>query len=535
MTATVVGDELRALLDEPGREVAVLDVRAPAARAGGHIALSSGLPLHDLEHRVRQVVPRLDTTVVLVSEPELDERAARILARLGYTDVVVVQDGLAGWTSAGGRLYTGTNVRSKTLGEWIEKHFGTETVDAETVLRWRAEGTDVVVLDSRPHSEYLHHHIPGGFDTGGGSELAYRGLQRITDPETTVVVNCAGRTRGIVGAQSLINTGIPNRVYSLHNGLPAWGWAGGGIETGPGTALDAPADVPAYLIDWAATTLGTLGVQVVDETSALPTTADARTTYLIDIRTPEEFAAGTLPGARHVQGGQLVQAADEHLAVIGARVVLADTPDLVRAASTAQWLHYLHRGPIEVTAIRPENASPPQPQSHTLPEVPEISGAELARELESGSPPTVFDLRSAREYELGHLPGSIHARREHLRDAARGHGPIVLIGGDPLDSTTDVGVDLQSGSTAGYRPHFAASDLLETGHDVRVVTNGPSSVPADPTASDPRYTGEIADRVGPPPFGPARDAWYRDYFDWEYALLAHSEGDRDFDFQTEAP
>ncbi len=530
MTATISGAELRALLDEQGREVALLDVRAPAVRAAGHIAVSSGLPLHDLEHRIRQAIPRTDTTVVLASDPELDERAAALLARLGYTDVVIVRDGLAGWTSAGGRLYTGTNVRSKALGEWIEKRFGTATVEAETVARWRVEGADVVVLDSRPHAEYLHHHIPGGVDTGGGPELAYRGLQRITGPETTIVVNCAGRTRGIVGAQSLINTGISNRVYSLRNGTPAWGWAGERFESGPGTAPEAPARVPANLIDWAATTLERIGARIVDPPPASPS-GDAHTTYLIDVRTPGEFAAGTVAGARHVQGGQLVQATDEHIPVIGARVVLVDTPDLVRAAGTVQWLRYLHRGPIEVTVVRLEIATPPRPESPTLPEVPEISGADLARELGSGSPPTVFDLRSSREYELGHLPGSIHARREHLRSAARGLGRIVLVGGDLQDSTAEVGTDLQSGGTAGYRPHFAALDLLDAGFDVRVVAEGPSSVPVRPTTAEPRYAGEVADRVGPPPFGPERDAWYRDYFEWEYSLLRDSEGDRDFDFE----
>ncbi|WP_245718054.1 rhodanese-like domain-containing protein [Nocardia miyunensis] len=226
-----------------------------------------------------------------------------------------------------------------------------------------------------------------------------------------------------------------------------------------------------------------------------------------------------------------MQTTDEHLAVIDARVVLVDTPDLVRAASTVQWLHYLHRGPIEVAVVRPEVASPPQPYSPALPEAPEISGADLARELESASPPNVFDLRSSREYEAGHLPGSIHARREHLRSAARGSGRIVLVGDDLTESAADVGTDLQAGAGVTYRPHFAARDLLDAGHDVRVVTGGPSSVPVASTAADPRYAADVADRVGPPPFGPERDAWYRDYFEWEYALLGNSEGDPDFDFE----
>jgi hypothetical protein len=33
-------------------------------------------------------------------------------------------------------------------------------------------------------------------------------------------VNCAGRTRSIIGTQSLINAGVPNPVTALRNGIP---------------------------------------------------------------------------------------------------------------------------------------------------------------------------------------------------------------------------------------------------------------------------------------------------------------------------
>jgi len=45
-----------------------------------------------------------------------------------------------------------------------------------------------------------------------GAELVYRIRELAPDPNTFVVVNCAGRTRSIVGAQTLIDAGIPNRV-----------------------------------------------------------------------------------------------------------------------------------------------------------------------------------------------------------------------------------------------------------------------------------------------------------------------------------
>ncbi len=528
---TITAAHLRQLLDEVAHEVAVLDLRSPAARAEGHLALSAGLPLHDLEQQVTLLVPRRATTVVLVSDdPETDAAGWHALRGLGYRDVTALAGGTAAWQAAGQRLYTGTNVRSKTLGEWIEQRFGTRTVDAETVARWRAAGEDVVVLDSRPHGEYLHHHIPGGYDTGGGAELAYRGLQVVGGPETRIVVNCAGRTRGIVGAQSLVNTGIAHEVYSLRNGTPAWGWAGLPLESGAGNPLPAPGQTPEALRSWARTTLESAGATVLDAAALQELRADtSRTTYLLDVRSPAEVEAGTVAGARAVQGGQLVQGSDEHLAVRRARVVLVDSEELVRAASTVQWLRYLHDGEIHVVVLEPALVGEPARSSAPLPSVAEVSPTELAGELAGEEPPLVLDLRSSTAYRAAHLPGSVHARREHLAAAVPDGRRVVLVG-EGAAASRDVARDLQATASEAYRPHFAAADLDRAGVDVRVLRGGPGDVPVALTAADPQFTGPVVDLTGPPPFGPERDAWYREYFAWEHSLVPGAAGDRDVDF-----
>ena len=522
MPTTVTGADLRRLIDDD-LELAVLDLRSPLERTTGHLARSAGIPLHELEQRIRVLVPRLDTPIVLASGRSLDEQGARILEQLGYTVVGILEAGLDSWTEAGGRVYTGTNVRSKTLGEWIEHTFGTATIDSATVDGWRAEGRDVVVLDSRPHAEYVHHHIPGGLDTGGGAELAYRGLPAVPGPDTTIVVNCAGRTRGIVGAQSLINTGITNPVYSLHNGTPAWtwagleldkgvdttgagGWSGHGVE-GDGELLAAPTEVSDGLRKWAQQTLESAGVELVDGPRLGELVGDAaHTTYVIDVRTPEEHAAGHVPGSRHVQGGQLVQGTDEALAVHHARVVLVDTEDLVRSASTVQWLRYLHDGPVLVHVHDGSAATVPV-ATVDLPAVPLATSGDLAG---AGA---VLDLRSSSSYAAGHLPGSVHARREHLPALVPTlTGPVVLVG------------------DTHYRPHFAAADVQGLG-DVRVLDGGIEAWDGERTTADPQHAGDVVDQTGPPPFGPERDAWYREYFEWEYSLVPSSEGDDDFAFE----
>ncbi|QIG45853.1 sulfurtransferase [Nocardioides anomalus] len=509
MPTTTSGAELRALLDDPDRELAVLDLRSPLERTTGHLALSAGLPYHDLEQRVHELVPHHATTIVLASGRPLDDRGAALLEALGYRDVRLLEDGLDSWTAAGERLYTGTNVRSKTLGEWIEAEFSTRTIDSETVQAWRDAGEDVVVLDSRPHTEYVHHHVAGGLDTGGGAELAYRGLQAVSGPDTKIVVNCAGRTRGIVGAQSLVNTGIVNPVYSLHNGTPAWGWAGLTIEGGDGQPLAAPAEIGDDLRKWAQQTLESADAEVIGAARLAELQADAgRTTYVIDVRRPEEHAAGHVRGSRSVQGGQLVQGTDEQLAVRRSTVVLVDTEDLLRSASTVQWLRYLHDGPLRVLVVDESAGTEPTPTP--LPEVPVVS----ADALRPGD--RVLDLRSSEAYAAGHLPGSVHARREHLAELLR-DAPAVLVG------------------DASYQPHFAAAEANAAGASVQVLDGGVEAVADRLTDADPQYAGDVVDQTGPPPFGPDRDQWYRDYFDWEYSLVPASTGDRDFAFEEKRP
>ncbi|MCH1868520.1 rhodanese-like domain-containing protein [Nocardioides sp. CFH 31398] len=518
---------LRSLLTGPdshGRELAVLDVRSPLARSRGHLARSSGVPLHGLEERVTALVPRRSTPVVLASDPDLDAWAARVLAGLGYDDVSLLDGGAAGWAAAGERLHTGSGVRPKTLGEQVERDLGTPTVDAATVEGWRAAGEDVVVLDARPHAEYVHHHVPGGLDTGGGAELALRALPALAAlPATTrVVVNCAGRTRGIVGAQTLRELGVVQPVHSLHHGLPAWGWAGLDVESGAREALPAPGDVPDDVRARARAALGALGVPVVD----LPVAEEGgRTTYLVDVRSPAEHAAGVVAGARGIQGGQLVQATDDHLAVLGARVVLVDSDDLVRAATTARWLRPLHDGPLAVAVhdpglVGPSPAPPAPPAVPVLPPGTVPDGDDL-----------VLDLRTSAHYREGHLPGAVLSRRDDLPALTTGvDGRVVLVGGGGLPAPE--GHDLQAPPRHPVEAAWAAAELRGAGVDAVVLSWSPD-LPA--TTDDERVAGgEVVDHVGPPDFGPARDAWYRDYFAWEHALLDLTAGDPDFAFDLTA-
>jgi rhodanese-related sulfurtransferase len=160
--------------------------------------------------------------------------------------------------------------------------------------------------------------IPTGQSAPGG-ELVYRAFDAIRSPETLVVVNCAGRTRSIIGAQSLINAGLPNPVQALRNGTI------GCLDLVHGKDAQLPAPGPeghAKARDAARGMAVRAGVPWIGWLQLARWRADrTRTLYQLDVRTPEEFAAGHIPGFRHAAGGQLVQATDDYVGVRGARIV----------------------------------------------------------------------------------------------------------------------------------------------------------------------------------------------------------------------
>ena len=106
---------------------------------------------------------------------------------------------------------------------------------------------------------------------------------------------------------------------------------------------------------------------------------------MLDIRTPEEFAAGHLPIAVHAPGGQLLQATDQWMAVRGARVVLVDDTE-VRAMVIAHWLGQMGWDTAVLSGGAPAwselaDLQPPPPRWPTLlPDLPTIAPGDLGED-----------------------------------------------------------------------------------------------------------------------------------------------------------
>jgi rhodanese-related sulfurtransferase len=517
---------VRAALIE-GREMALLDVREEGPYSRGHPLFAVSLPLSRIELKVLDLVPRSDAPIVLYDDGGgLVARAEARLAALGYTNVARLDGGLDGWRRAGGEVFIDVNVPSKAFGELVESRRHTPSLSAKEVDRLIAEQADVVVLDSRRFEEYRTMSIPTGTSVPGG-ELVLRLHDLAPRPETTVIVNCAGRTRSIIGTQSLINAGVPNPVFALRNGTIGWTLAGLDLDRGAGRRFpELSAAARAAALNRARALAERAGVRSVNRDTLEQWRREPKgfTLFLLDVRNPEEFEAGHLPGFRSAPGGQLVQATDEWVGVRHAHLVLADD-DGVRASLAASWLiqmgwrnvHVLEggiaAGELELGPRPPRR--PPFPATDVLTLAPKTLAAVLDET-------DVVDLTTSPRHTAGHVPGAWFVVRARLAEALH---------------RLPAGRRLVLTSCDGTLARYAAADLADLAdRPVAVLAGGTRAWEA---AGLPIERGllravEEVDDVYKRPYEGTDNAAaaMQAYLDWEFGLVEQLARDGTHGFQV---
>ena len=464
----VSATELRRMLDD-GEELALLDVREEGTFFKSHLLLAVSLPLSRLELKLADLVPRRGTRTVLCDAGDgLAERAAVKMAGWGYDDIAILEGGVAAWGKAGFELFSGMNVPSKAFGEFVEHEYGTPSISAEELKAMMDAGEKLVVLDSRPMDEFNLMNIPRGICCPGG-ELAYRIHEMVPSPDTTIVVNCAGRTRSIIGAQALIDAGVENKVVALRNGTMGWHLAG--LQLEHGNTRKAP-EVTTGGIEKArkaaAAVAARFGVQTIDARTlqAWRDESDRRTLYILDVRSPEEYEAGHLPGSISAPGGQLVQATDRWAGTRNARIVLVDDTG-VRATMAAHFLVQMRwdarvlEGGLPATGLEIGPRVAPAIGDADA-EIGEISPAELQKAVEKGGV-VVIDLADSRRYRKEHIPGAWWAVRSRLDKAlarlwagelfviTSDDGALARLGAADLQHRTSTPVKVLAGGTAAWK------------------------------------------------------------------------------------
>ncbi len=518
--------ELRARLHDGG-EIAVVDAREEGSFHHRHLLMASCLPLSRLELIAAALLPRRSAPIVVCDDDGgaggVAERAADRLIAGGWSDVSILAGGVSAWEAAGYPVYSGVHVPSKAFAEVVEHEYGTPWISAEELAERQKNSGPMVIFDSRSYEEYHSNSIPGAVSVPG-AELVYRFHEMVPSPDTFVVVNCGGRTRSIIGAQALIDAGVPNRVVSLKDGTMAWHLAG--FEVVAGAERRAPevsAAGVAAARQRAEAVARRYGVPAIDRATLAEwqREADRRTLYVLDVRDPAEYRAGHLPGSLMAPGGQLVQETDSWLGIWGARVVLVDDTG-VRARMTASWLrrmgwdaavldHGLDGAVLEQGMPAIDTGMFPL----AGPEPAAVSPGELA--ADPGA--VVVDLGLSRRHREGHIPGAWFAIRARLGAAL-----------DKLPASGELVLTSEDGAIA----RFAAAEIGAR-RRVKVLAGGTAAWQA---AGLPLETGmaKLADEPDDVSLSardrPAeRERYMREYLAWEIDLVNQIARDDDCRFR----
>ncbi len=502
---------VKAMLSD-GEELALIDLREELTFSQNHLLWARNVPLSRLELRFARLVPRLTTRIVLCDDNDgLVARAAEILTRAGYTNLSYLDGGIAAWIKAGLITFSGMHVPSKAFGEFIEHHSGTPSISADELNAMMRANTDMVVLDSRPFDEYSRVSIPTGINVPG-AELVLRVHDIVPSPATTIVVNCAGRTRSIIGAQSLINAGVPNKVVALRNGTMGWHLAG--LTTDHGKSTRAP-NVTGAGLAWAKAATENVArkfnVQRIDRATLDRWRADTtRTLYIFDVRDPTEYEAGHKPGALSAPGGQLVQATDLYAGTLGARIVLCDDKE-ARAVMTASWLKQM--GWKDVSVLPEAGVETGQPAANVLGAAPADAAIDISALMDIDDI-TIVDLSTSPQYRRGHLPGAWFAIRGRLALAL----PKIAVRGTLVLTSED-------GVLAGFAVEEARA---LTKAPVRYLKGGNAAWAAAgiPLSTDVKMADEPLD-VWLKPYERAGDPKnaMNEYLSWEVDLLERIKQD----------
>lgn len=500
-------------------EVAIIDIRTEQIFSRAHLLWGNSVPLSNIELDILERVPRLKTPIILCSGDGGDDpyiaRAASKLKVMGYSNISYLKNGLKGWADAGFEVFSGVNVPSKAFGEFVEHKYDTPRLPATELKRMLDEGDDIVVLDSRPMPEYNVMNIPTGIDVPG-AELALRVHDLVPSQETTVIVNCAGRTRSIIGCQSLKNAGIPNKVVALENGTMGWQLAG--FEVGQGNTATYDTLTAAGLdkaLKCAKGVKDRFGVKMVDAATLAGWQAEEdRTTYVLDVRDPAEFIDAHIPGSRSAPGGQLVQATDRFVGTLGARIVCVDD-NSVRAIMTAHWLVQigwdvcvLEPGSIEMTEVGAHVSTMP-----AIPDVATLSATELAARMIQVH---LIDLNDSVSHRVSHIPGSRFAIRASLPGNLAELSP-----GRPIVFT----------SRDGTLAKFAAADLIASNFDreLLVLEGGNEAWKASRLPMKAGFADNLDPQVDvwfkPYDNDEAQEDAMKEYLSWEINLVSQIERD----------
>ena len=320
-------------------EFSLVDIREIGQHTDGHPFFSISIPYSIFESRIIDLIPSKETLIILMDHNDgLSEIVEEITCDLGYRNIQILKDGVFGWKKAGYFLFKGIHVPSKAFGELVELKKNTPHIKPSELRKKINKKDNIIIVDGRPLEEFKKMNIPTGVCCPN-MEIPLRIQNEIND-KTEIIINCAGRTRSIIGAQNLINFGIKNKVKALENGTQGWTLSGYKLETNKIETLDL------NKIEYQKSKYRNSAVKIINKFNlkkinlrTLNSFLEEKTknTFIFNVTANQNFSENKMY-LKHAPGGQLIQATDSFVGVLNSKIILVDDGELLRASLTASWL-----------------------------------------------------------------------------------------------------------------------------------------------------------------------------------------------------
>jgi len=424
-------------------EVAFIDVREIGQHTNGHPFFSISIPYSLFEFNIKILVPNKQTRVILIDNNNgISDLVYNIAHQMGYSNISIIEGGVEEWVSAGYKLFDGINVPSKSFGELIEKYFHTPSITAKELAQKQKNNENYIVIDGRPFLEYNKMSIPKSICCPN-AELFFRVSSYIKDINTEIIINCAGRTRSIIGAQTLIDFGIKNKVKALENGTQGWFLSELSLDHNKNKYLEVlPNDLEIQQLQNKVLKLtNDLNIDLINLKKAQQLIIDKKkSTFIFDVTTSKTISI--TPGTiMNIPGGQLIQATDKYIGVWKATVILIDDGDLIRAGTTSFWLkkmgyevYILKEGLLKAQTLKFTKEI-----DHKLIDLDFINLEDLVKIKKQ----ILYDIRSSKDFCKMRIKNSIWLNRAHLyRKKTKTDDPIIIIT-DNLEKASLIVQDLK--------------------------------------------------------------------------------------------
>ncbi|HEY7167000.1 MAG TPA: rhodanese-like domain-containing protein [Candidatus Binatia bacterium] len=426
MSDWISATDLAALMSSDGL-YAVFDIRERGEFNESQISFATSLPRSQIEFRIGDLVPAPEIPVIVYGVGDGREQlAATTIENLGYANVSILTGGLSAWKDAHLLVVSGVNVPSKAFGERLQHQENVPEITPQELKALQETSADMVIFDLRTPEEYGRFCIPGAVNVPGGDLILRAGDLR-RHRTSNIIVNCAGRTRSIVGAAALRRLGVSN-ARALKNGTMGWVLAGFELESRPNRKTPEASEQSRDEAHSFASSLQqqeNIASITAGGVADLLDRQNQTATYLIDVRSEPEYESAHIEHSINVPGGQAVQRADDFIAVRNAKIVFV-SGESSRATMAAYWYRQLGFRDVAVLegGLRRWRESgfalasgipavQPLGVETALQQTRRIAPAEVHELLENSSP-LVLDVGSSADYERGHLPAARWISRSWL-------------------------------------------------------------------------------------------------------------------------